>query len=78
MLSELCRGSSAVDDYIIIHIEYSFIKLIVTICISYITVHDVALRNRIEQSNVYRLVSAYREHGHKKAATDPLKLKSPA
>ncbi|KAL4237502.1 putative 2-oxoglutarate dehydrogenase E1 component DHKTD1 [Mactra antiquata] len=37
-------------------------------------VSNNALQNRIENSNVYRLIEAYRLHGHKKATLDPLSL----
>lgn len=41
----------------------------------YIFLTDEAfLQNRIYQSNVYRLVEAYRTFGHKKASLDPLHL----
>ncbi|XP_053405380.1 2-oxoadipate dehydrogenase complex component E1-like [Mercenaria mercenaria] len=37
-------------------------------------VKDSHVQNRIQSSNVYRLVEAYRTHGHKKATLDPLNL----
>lgn len=37
-------------------------------------VDEATVQNRIYQSNIYRLVEAYRSYGHKKAALDPLKL----
>ncbi|XP_064622382.1 2-oxoadipate dehydrogenase complex component E1-like [Lineus longissimus] len=33
-----------------------------------------AIENRISSGNLFRLVTAYREHGHKEATLDPLKL----
>ncbi|KAJ8309133.1 hypothetical protein KUTeg_014007 [Tegillarca granosa] len=38
---------------------------------------DEGHSNRIKHSNIYRLVEAYRKHGHKKADLDPLGLKKP-
>ncbi|XP_013778792.1 probable 2-oxoglutarate dehydrogenase E1 component DHKTD1, mitochondrial [Limulus polyphemus] len=35
-------------------------------------VSQQAVDNRIKQSNLYRMITAYREHGHKVALTDPL------
>ena len=40
----------------------------------FFTVSAETLRNRNENSNLYRLVTAYREHGHRRAAVDPLGL----
>lgn len=37
-------------------------------------IDEATVQNRIYQSNIYRLVEAYRSHGHKKAALDPLQL----
>lgn len=37
-------------------------------------IDEATVQNRIYQSNIYRLVEAYRSYGHKKAALDPLKL----
>lgn len=38
---------------------------------------QVVIQNRIQNANLVRLVSAYREHGHKKATLDPLGIKQP-
>ncbi|KAJ7384675.1 putative 2-oxoglutarate dehydrogenase E1 component DHKTD1, mitochondrial [Desmophyllum pertusum] len=35
---------------------------------------EEALQNRIKNANILRLVTAYREHGHKSADVDPLKI----
>ena len=37
-------------------------------------VDDVTIQNRINNSNVYRLIEAYRSYGHRKATLDPLGL----
>ncbi|XP_061173979.1 2-oxoadipate dehydrogenase complex component E1-like [Saccostrea echinata] len=37
-------------------------------------IDTAAIQNRIQQSNVYRLVEAYRTFGHRKASLDPLQL----
>jgi len=37
-------------------------------------VDEKSLQNRNANSNVYRLVEAYKSHGHKKATLDPLGL----
>ncbi|ELT94079.1 hypothetical protein CAPTEDRAFT_182291 [Capitella teleta] len=42
------------------------------------TVSENVLNNRSKNSNLVRLVQAYRKHGHQKASTDPLGLKQPA
>ncbi|KAL5008021.1 hypothetical protein ScPMuIL_013602 [Solemya velum] len=36
-----------------------------------------AVKNRVNHSNVYRLVEAYRRYGHRKSRLDPLNLKQP-
>lgn len=36
------------------------------------------LEERAKQSNFYRLVSAYRNHGHKQANVDPISLNKPS
>ncbi|KAK9892284.1 hypothetical protein WA026_019091 [Henosepilachna vigintioctopunctata] len=38
------------------------------------SVPEQALQYRSKQSNFFRLVTAYREHGHKKASIDPISL----
>ncbi|XP_044746657.1 probable 2-oxoglutarate dehydrogenase E1 component DHKTD1, mitochondrial isoform X2 [Coccinella septempunctata] len=40
----------------------------------YLITEDI-LQNRSKESNFYRLVTAYREHGHKKAEIDPVCIK---
>lgn len=38
------------------------------------TVSSEALESRIKQSNLYRFVTAYRQHGHKKANINPIAI----
>ncbi|CAD5119147.1 DgyrCDS7785 [Dimorphilus gyrociliatus] len=38
---------------------------------------NAELQNQINHSNIYRLIQAYRAHGHYKAPVDPLGLKTP-
>ena len=38
---------------------------------------EVWVRNRAAQANLWRLATAYREHGHRKATLDPLGLWQP-
>lgn len=44
------------------------------IIILFNAVDEATVQHRIYQSNIYRLVEAYRSYGHKKAALDPLQL----
>eukprot|EP00057_Strongylocentrotus_purpuratus_P018889 XP_011673363.1 PREDICTED: probable 2-oxoglutarate dehydrogenase E1 component DHKTD1, mitochondrial [Strongylocentrotus purpuratus] len=39
-----------------------------------INTDEAAIQNRIQNANLLRLVTAYREHGHKRATLDPLGL----
>ena len=48
-------------------IEVFFIFLIIE--------SEELIQNRISNANLVRLVTAYREHGHRKADIDPLKLR---
>jgi 2-oxoglutarate dehydrogenase complex dehydrogenase (E1) component-like enzyme len=41
---------------------------------SFFTVSSEALESRIKQSNFYRFVTAYRQHGHKKANINPIAI----
>ncbi|XP_013414055.1 probable 2-oxoglutarate dehydrogenase E1 component DHKTD1, mitochondrial, partial [Lingula anatina] len=52
-------------------------KSIINLCFSskfyFLTSEDpILIQNQIENSNLLRLVTAYRRHGHRKAALDPL------
>jgi 2-oxoglutarate dehydrogenase complex dehydrogenase (E1) component-like enzyme len=38
------------------------------------TVSPEALESRIKQSNFYQFVTAYRQHGHKKANVNPIAI----
>jgi 2-oxoglutarate dehydrogenase complex dehydrogenase (E1) component-like enzyme len=38
------------------------------------TVSSEALESRIKQSNFYQFVTAYRQHGHKKANINPIAI----
>ena len=38
---------------------------------------EVWVRNRVAQANLWRLATAYRDHGHRKASLDPLGLWQP-
>jgi probable 2-oxoglutarate dehydrogenase E1 component DHKTD1 len=38
------------------------------------TVSSEVLESRIKQSNFYRFVTAYRQHGHKKAKINPIAI----
>lgn len=40
-----------------------------------ISVPTESLTSRVKHSNFYRLVTAYREHGHKQANIDPISLR---
>lgn len=41
---------------------------------SFFTVSSDALESKIKQSNFYRFVTAYRQHGHKKANINPIAI----
>lgn len=41
---------------------------------SFFTVSSDTLESRIKQSNFYRFVTAYRQHGHKKANINPIAI----
>jgi probable 2-oxoglutarate dehydrogenase E1 component DHKTD1 len=40
----------------------------------FFTVSSEVLESRIKQSNFYRFVTAYRQHGHKKAKINPIAI----
>lgn len=46
----------------------------ISILLPIVLVTEDILQKRSKESNFYRLVTAYREHGHKKAEIDPVSM----